>query len=55
MKFLGNDREINIKTKYPEFLEWKWIETMALPNIVVNFKVDMYKKISEELKSLNFN
>ena len=55
MRFLGNNDEINLKTNHPEFLEWKWIEPMALPNIVVNFKVDMYKKISEELKSLNFN
>ena len=55
MKFLGKNEEININCKNPEFLEWKWIEPMALPNIVVNFKVDMYKKISEELKSLNFN
>ncbi len=55
MKFLGKNDEINVNTKNPEFLEWKWIEPMALPNIVVNFKVDMYKKISEELKSLNFN
>jgi len=55
MKFLGKNDEINVNTKNPEFLEWKWIEPMTLPNIVVNFKVDMYKKISEELKSLNFN
>ena len=25
MRFLGKDNEINIKTKHPEFLEWKWI------------------------------
>ena len=55
LRYNGIDTEINLNTKNPEFLEWKWIEPMALPNIVVNFKVDMYKKISEELKSLNFN
>ena len=25
MRFLGKDDEINIKTKIPEFLEWKWV------------------------------
>ena len=27
MKFLGEDKEINIKTKNPEFCEWKWIRS----------------------------
>ena len=26
MRFIGNDNEINLKTKHPEFLEWRWIE-----------------------------
>ena len=25
-RFLGKDTEINLKTKHPEFIEWKWIE-----------------------------
>ena len=25
VKFLGNDNEINLNTKHPEFIEWKWI------------------------------
>ena len=24
-KFFGNEDEINLKTKHPEFIEWKWI------------------------------
>ena len=55
MKFLGNDNEINIKTENPEFLEWKWIESFKLPNIVVNFKIDIYTRLEKELKSLNLN
>jgi len=55
MKFLGENDEININTKNPEFLDWKWIEPLALPNVAVNFKIDMYKKLTEELKSLNLN
>ena len=55
MKFLGNDNEINIKSRNPEFLEWKWVEPSSLPDIVVDFKIAIYKKIKEELVSLNSN
>ena len=44
MKFLGKSSEINVKTKNPEFFEWKWIELSKLPNIAVHFKVDIYNK-----------
>ena len=50
MKFLGNDKEINIKTKHPEFFEWKWIELDKITDVVVDFKLNVYKKIQEEVK-----
>ena len=53
MKFLGKENEINVKTKNPEFLTWKWVEISKLPSIAVNFKVDLYKKLKEELNFLN--
>tara|TARA_B100002003_G_scaffold59107_1_gene54642 strand:- start:19 stop:495 length:477 start_codon:yes stop_codon:yes gene_type:complete len=55
MKFVGKDNEINVKTKNPEFLDWKWIEASELPSIAVSFKVDLYKKLKEELNFLNSN
>ena len=55
MKFLGKTDEINVKTKNPEFFDWKWIKPSELTKIAVNFKVDIYKKIKEELSSLNIN
>jgi len=55
MKFLGKNEEINIKTKKPEFLEWKWIEPNDLPKVVVNFKLNIYKKLSEKIAYLNLN
>ena len=55
MKFLGKSSEINVKTKNPEFFEWKWIELSKLPNIAVHFKVDIYREIKEELTSLRLN
>jgi len=55
MKFIGNNSEINVKTKNPEFLEWKWIQPSELPNVAVDFKVNIYKKVSKELLSLDYN
>ena len=52
MRFLGNDDEINLKTKYPEFLEWKWIDYSNITDKVVKFKLHVYEKIKIELKNL---
>jgi len=52
MKFEGKDQEINVNTNSPEFLDWKWINPVELPKIVVNFKVDIYKKLLNELSKL---
>ena len=53
MKFIGGENEINIKTKNPEFLEWKWIQRSKLTDVVVDFKLDVYKKIKKELELLS--
>jgi putative (di)nucleoside polyphosphate hydrolase len=55
MKFLGKTDEINVKTKNPEFFDWKWVKLSTLPDIAAHFKVDIYKKIKEELTSLSLN
>ena len=55
MKFVGKDEEINVKTKIPEFLDWKWIDISELSSIAVSFKVDLYKKLQKELNFLNPN
>ena len=33
VKFIGNESEINLKTKHPEFIEWKWISPNSLPEL----------------------
>ena len=54
MRFVGNESEINIKTKHPEFLDWKWIDLKDLTKIAVNFKLEVYKQFKfEVLKILN--
>ena len=52
MRFMGNESEINIKTKNPEFLDWKWINLEDLTQIVVNFKLEVYKQIKSEVKKI---
>ena len=50
VRFTGDESEINLKTKYPEFIEWRWIEINNLPKVIVNFKKKIYEKLLIELK-----
>ena len=52
MKFVGEDKEINIKTKNPEFLDWKWIELDQITEVVVNFKLHVYIELKEKIKKI---
>ena len=49
VRFLGKDSEINLETKYPEFIDWKWIEPKLLPEVIVNFKKDLYLNLLKEI------
>jgi len=49
-KFLGEETEINLNTKYAEFVEWKWIIPKMLPEVIVDFKKDLYNKLLKEIK-----
>jgi putative (di)nucleoside polyphosphate hydrolase len=50
VKFLGNEDEININTKNPEFIEWRWIDIKKLPEVIVDFKRHIYVRLVAELK-----
>jgi len=52
MRFTGQDQEINLKTKKPEFLEWKWVNPDTITDTVVDFKLNVYRKIQEKLKDI---
>ena len=52
MRFIGNESEINIQTKKPEFLDWKWIDLEDLTKIAVPFKLEVYKKLTTEIKKI---
>ena len=49
-RFTGEEKEIDINTKYAEFIEWKWVEMDLLPNLIVNFKKHIYEVVLMELK-----
>ena len=52
MRFLGEDKEINIKTKHPEFLEWKWVELDKITDLVVDFKLHVYQEVKDKVKKI---
>ena len=52
VKFNCDEKEININTKTPEFLDWKWINIDNLTDEVVKFKLHVYKEIKEEIKKV---
>ena len=50
MRFIGEDKEIDIKTNNPEFLDWKWIDIDEITDVVVDFKLHVYKELKEKIK-----
>ena len=49
VRFIGSDKEINLKTKKPEFIEWRWISHKLLTEVIVDFKKSVYKKLEVEI------
>ena len=52
MKFTGDEKEIDIKTKNPEFLDWKWIELDQITQVVVDFKLHVYKELQKKIRKI---
>ena len=48
-KFLGKDDEINLDTQHPEFIDWKWINPQDLPEVIVDFKKELYLNLLNEI------
>ena len=51
VKFLGNDREINLEVDKPEFIEWQWLDVENLPNVIVDFKKKVYEQLLPKIRS----
>ena len=52
MRYLGDDNDINIKTKKPEFLEWKWLDLDMITDVVVDFKLHVYKELKKKIEKI---
>jgi putative (di)nucleoside polyphosphate hydrolase len=52
MRYLGEDNQINIKTKKPEFLDWKWVDLKEITNLVVDFKLHVYQEVQQKVQGL---
>jgi len=52
MRFLGKNSEIDIKTKNPEFCEWKWIDLEKITDLVVDFKLHVYEDVKKKVKEI---
>jgi len=52
MRYLGEDNEINIKTKKPEFLDWKWVDLDEITKLVVDFKLNVYQEVQEKIRKI---
>ena len=50
VKFDGNESEINLKTPNPEFIEWKWVLPDKLPELIVDFKKNVYLELLKKIK-----
>lgn len=51
MSFLGDDSEINIHTRHPEFIAWRWVNPQMLPDLIISFKQELYRTVLKEFQS----
>jgi putative (di)nucleoside polyphosphate hydrolase len=45
MRFLGEDKDVNLETPEPEFRAWKWAKPAELPALIVPFKKKLYEDV----------
>ena len=51
MRYLGQDRHINLTVSKPEFSEWRWSTSADLVKFAVRFKVPLYESLINEFSS----
>lgn len=52
LRFTGKDRDIDLATEHPEFLEWKWVELGEVARLIVPFKRAIYEEVVAEFGPL---
>ncbi len=51
IEFTGEDKDINLKTSFPEFTEWRWADITELSEIIIPFKKRLYEEVIKEFSS----
>ena len=51
MRFLGDNRDVNLETSHPEFRAWKWADPRDLPDLIVPFKRTLYEDVLREFEA----
>jgi len=47
-RFLGTDADIHLETHHPEFRACKWVDPEELPDLIVPFKRDLYRRLLDD-------
>ena len=47
-RFLGSDEDVNLDTEHPEFRAWQWVQPHRLPDLIVPFKRDLYRRLLKD-------
>jgi putative (di)nucleoside polyphosphate hydrolase len=50
MRFTGKDADIDVATAHPEFDAWRWLSPCRLPDVIVQFKRQLYLDILTEFR-----
>ena len=45
LRFPGEDSDVESPPPHPEFRDWKWVEPAQLPDLIVPFKRDLYRRL----------
>lgn len=48
MRFQGTDADINLATQHPEFSRFQWADPWRLPDLIVEFKKQLYEDVLTE-------
>jgi len=51
-RFKGEDTDVRIATRHPEFNAWRWVEAEQLVELIVPFKRPVYRDVVQEFRHL---
>lgn len=51
LRFIGDDRQIDIQTEVPEFNQWRWLDANELVDCAIAFKREVYAAVLREFSA----